>query len=132
MPFTPRIAENAEGDFDGFQIWDRNPGTGDIRLDIKLGDEGNRAWSTYEEVWAERGQPTRLTALLTDQNTGIVFHARRADCGLGCYCAAEITTVAQNPIAEAREAERQKEYARRNAEWQERLAQIKAREEAAA
>lgn len=128
MPFTPRIAEDAIGEFDGLRIWDRNPGTGEIRLDIELDFENRRTYSLYEEAWADNGKSSRMSAVVTDSLTGITFRVKRAACGSGCFCAAEVVEVIDNPIADKRDAERKKEYAKRDAEWKATLAKIKARE----
>lgn len=106
MPFTPYIADDAEGPFDGLILWDRHP-SGAVRIHAELTDEDRRL---FDALPNERGQqPANPPEVrVTDQQTGIAFYVRRADCGLGCHCAAEITTIASNPIVVQRIKAREK------------------------
>ena len=91
MLFTPRAQGEVINEVAGMTLNDWQRGIGDaIRVRMEISGEDYDNYHDYGDN--EYGYP------ITDLNTGIVVRVRRADCGLGCRCAAEIVEVIENPI----------------------------------
>lgn len=56
------------------------------RYEMRLGPES-------EAAWAELTGRSRHWVEITDEMTGLRYTARRASCGLGCYCDALVRPV---------------------------------------
>lgn len=108
MLFTPRAQGEVINEIAGMTLNDWERGLGDaIRVRMEISGQDYDDYHEYGN--GEYGYA------VTDQNTGIVVRVRRADCGLGCRCAAEIVEVVENPIKAEWDREMAERLAKANA-----------------
>lgn len=91
MLFTPRVQGELINEVAGMTLNDWERGIGDaIRVRMEISADDYKNYGEYGEC--------EIGYMVTDLMTGIQVMVRRADCGLGCRCAAEIVEVFSNPV----------------------------------
>jgi hypothetical protein len=96
MVFTPMVEGELISEVKGMMVNDYM-GLDTIRVRMDISSQDYENYHKYGDC--ETGYA------ITDQATGIQVMVRRADCGAGCRCAAEIVEVVSNPLKEKWDAE---------------------------
>ena len=92
--FTPFLSDGLSK-VGGLTIFDISDDR--IRVKVELNEEDSRLWDQMRK----RSDYKQCFVDVTDQGTGIKLRVKPADCGAGCYCAAEVTDIFENPLADA-------------------------------
>lgn len=97
MLFTPRVEGEMITEVAGMIVFD-HMGEDTIRVRMNISSEDYENFHNYGD--------SEVGYAVTDEDTGIQAMVRRAECGLGCRCAAEIVEVVSNPVKQKWEEER--------------------------
>jgi hypothetical protein len=104
MAFTPMVEGELISEVKGMTVND-HMGLDTIRVRMEISSEDYENYHKYGDC--------AIGYAVTDIPTGIQVMVRRADCGAGCRCAAEIVEVVSNPLKEKWDAEMAERLANR-------------------